>query len=196
MFTYPVAMDLTAHLDRIRRFFRTRRRMPTYREIARLAGYRSTNAAAKLVNALVAAGVVIRDRAGHITLPDPFGTARVLGTVEAGWPSPAEEELADTMSLDEWLIGNKEATFMLKVRGDSMRDAGIMPGDMVLVERGSQAREGDIVIAEVDGAWTMKYLRTRDGKPALIPANPKFRPIVPRDQLNITAVVKAVIRKY
>ncbi|HTP56975.1 MAG TPA: transcriptional repressor LexA [Candidatus Paceibacterota bacterium] len=189
-------MDPTPAIRRIRRFFQQRRRMPTYREIARLVGYRSTNAVAKLVNVLVAGGSVVRDTTGHLTLPDPFGTARVLGTVEAGWPSPAEEELADTMSLDEWLISNREATFMLKVRGESMRDAGIMPGDMVLVERGSQARDGDIVVAEVDGAWTMKYLRHRDGKALLMPANPKFRPIVPRDQLNITAVVKAVIRKY
>lgn len=170
--------------------------MPTYREIAHLVGYRSTNAVAKLVEALVGAGLIARDDAGHIILPDPFGTTRVLGTVEAGWPSPAEEELADTMSLDEWLISNREATFMLKVRGESMREAGIMPGDMVLVERGSQARDGDIVVAEVDGAWTMKYLKHRNGKAFLLPANSKFRPIIPRDQLNITAVVKAVIRKY
>lgn len=189
-------MDLASPIRRIRTFFRQRHRMPTYREIARLSGYRSTNAVAKLINALTVAGLIVRDDAGHIVLPNPFGTARVLGTVEAGWPSPAEEELADTMSLDEWLIGNREATFMLKVRGESMRDAGIMPGDMVLVERGSQARDGDIVVAEVDGAWTMKYLKHRNGKAFLLPANSRFSPIIPRDQLNITAVVKAVIRKY
>ena len=130
------------------------------------------------------------------TLADPFGRTRVLGTVEAGFPSPAEEELTDTMSLDEWLIGNKEATFMLKVRGESMQGAGIIQGDMVLVERGVTPREGDIVIAEVDGAWTMKYLRHRNGRVMLEPANPKFRPIFPSEELNIAAVVKAVIRKY
>ena len=189
-------MDLQAAIHRIRTFFLKRHRMPTYREIARLVGYRSTNAVAKLVGALTGAGLIARDDAGHIIIPNPFGAARLLGTVEAGWPSPAEEELADTMSLDEWLIGNREATFMLKVRGESMRDAGIMPGDMVLVERGSQARDGDIVVAEVDGAWTMKYLKHRNGTAFLAPANSKFHPIIPRDNLNITAVVKAVIRKY
>ena len=86
---------------------------------------------------------------------------RVRGTVEAGFPSPAEEELVDTLSLDELLIQNREASFLLKVTGDSMTGAGIMPGDMVIVDRGRTAKSGDIVIAEVDGQWTMKYLRKR-----------------------------------
>jgi SOS regulatory protein LexA len=196
LYTYTVYMNTDASSSRLSAFFRTKRRMPTWREMMKLFGYRSPNAVTKLVVRLIAAGILIRDRDGHITLVNPFGHARVLGTVEAGFPSPAEEELADTLSLDEWLIANKEATFMLKVRGESMIDAGIMPGDMVLVERGLQARDGDIVIAEVDGAWTMKYLRHRSGRAVLIPANAKFRPIEPKDDLSITAVVKAVIRKY
>ena len=189
-------MDMQTVIGRIARFWRQRRRMPSFRELANLAGYRSTNAAAKLVTRLEKLGVLERDTTGSLIPKHLWGAARLLGTVEAGWPSPAEEELADTMSLDEWLIGNKEATFMLKVRGESMRDAGIMPGDMVLVERGAQARDGDVIIAEVDGAWTMKTLKHRGGKPVLMPANRNFSPIVPKDELNIAAVVKAVIRKY
>lgn len=182
--------------ERLAGFFRSKGRMPTWREMMRLFGYRSPNAVTKLVHRLVEAGVLTRDRSGHITLTNPFSHARVLGTVEAGFPSPAEEELADTMSLDEWLIGNKEATFMLKVRGESMRDAGIMPGDMVLVERGLTPHDGEIVIAEVDNAWTMKYFRHRQGRVVLEPANPKFKPIYPAEGLTVAAVVKAVIRKY
>jgi repressor LexA len=189
-------MNTDASANRLSAFFRSRHRMPTWREMMKLFGYRSPNAVTKLVARLIDAGILARDRDGHLSLTNPFGHARVLGTVEAGFPSPAEEELADTLSLDEWLIANKEATFMLKVRGESMIDAGIMPGDMVLVERGQEARDGDIVIAEVDGAWTMKYLRHRSGRPVLIPANVKFKPIEPKEDLNITAVVKAVIRKY
>src|ERR1700693_3413162 len=83
----------------------------------------------------------------------------VLGSVAAGFPSPAEEELVDTLSLDDLLIQNREATFLLKVSGDSMTGAGILPGDMVIVDKGQTPKSGDIVIAEVDGAWTMKYLR-------------------------------------
>ena len=189
-------MNPVSAAERLTDFFRSRHRMPTWREMMRLFRYRSPNAVTKLIARLEQADVIRRDRDGHLVLVNPFSHARVLGTVEAGFPSPAEEELADTMSLDEWLISNKEATFMLKVRGESMRDAGIMPGDMVLVERGATAHDGDIIIAEVDNAWTMKYLRHRNGRVVLEPANPRFRPIVPSEELNVTAVVKAVIRKY
>lgn len=196
MFTYHGCMVADARLEKLRSFFRARGRMPTFREMARLWGYRSTNAAAKLVAKLADAGALVRDSAGRLALADPFSSVRLLGTVQAGWPSPAEEELADTMSLDEWLVRNREATFMLKVQGLSMVDAGIMPGDMVLVERGAHAPEGSIVVAEVDGAWTVKYLRRRHGRLVLEPANPDYRTIVPQGELNIAAVVRAVIRKY
>ena len=121
---------------------------------------------------------------------------KVLGMVEAGFPSPAEEELVDTLSLDELLIQNREASFLLKVTGDSMTGAGILPGDMVIVDRGQTPKSGDIVIAEVDGQWTMKYLRKRGESVTLIPANPKYKPIKPQHELMIAGVVTAVVRKY
>jgi repressor LexA len=128
-------------------------------------------------------------------LPAAF-PIKFLGAVDAGWPSPAEEELRDTLSLDDLLIQNREASFLLKVSGDSMSGAGILPGDMVIVDRGLTPKSGDIVIAEVDGAWTMKYLRKRGESVALIPANPKYRPIRPKRELKIAGVVTAVVRKY
>jgi repressor LexA len=121
---------------------------------------------------------------------------RLIGTVEAGWPSPAEEELVDILSLDELLITNREASFLLRVTGDSMTGAGIMPGDLVIVDRGQAPKSGDIVIAEVDGQWTMKYLRKRGDTVMLLPANPKYKPIRPQRELTIAGVVTAVVRKY
>src|SRR5256712_10035125 len=130
----------------------------------------------------------------------PLGTIcaclPVLGTVSAGFPSPADEELTDTMSLDEYLIGNKEATYILKVNGHSMIDAGILPGDMLLVERGADPRDGDIVIAQVDREWTMKYFHKRGAAVFLEAANKDYQPIHPQEELKIAAVVRAVIRKY
>lgn len=126
----------------------------------------------------------------------PSRTAPVLGTVEAGFPSPAEEELVDNLSLDEMLIQNREASFLLKVTGDSMTGAGIMPNDMVIVDRSQTPKSGDIVIAEVDGQWTMKYLRKRGDSVMLVPANPKYKPITPKNELTIAGVVTAVVRKY
>ena len=104
--------------------------------------------------------------------------------------------MGDTLTLDEFLIGNKDATYMLKVKGDSMIEAGIQEGDMVLVERSNQAKVDQIVIAEVDGGFTMKYYKTKNGKPYLLPANSSLKPIYPEEELRIVAVVKAVIRKY
>ena len=120
----------------------------------------------------------------------------LLGQIQAGFPSPAEEELSDTMSFDEYLIDNKEASYILKVKGDSMIDAGICEGDMVIVERTTNAKPGNIVIAEVDGEWTMKYLRERAGSYYLQAANKKYKPIVPEEGLKVVAIVKAVVRKY
>ena len=144
---------------KIANFYKRNRRMPNYAEIMDLLRFKSKNSVFKLLKKLEAQGVITRDEKGFIIPKRLFGAIRVLGTIEAGFPSPAEEELVDTMTLDEWLIKNKEATYMLKVKGDSMIDAGIMEGDMVLLDRSKEAKSGDIVVAEVDGAWTMKVRR-------------------------------------
>jgi repressor LexA len=177
-------------------FYRKSGRMPSFSEIGRLCGLRSKNAVSKLVGRLERLKVLGRDEKGRLVPGSMASPVRVLGTVEAGFPSPAEEELVDTLSLDRLLVQNPEATFILKVSGDSMSGAGILPGDMVLVDRGQAPKSGDIVIAEVDGAWTMKYLKKRGENVALIPANPNYKPIRPKTELKIAGVVTAVIRKY
>lgn len=195
MYTYNVFMENTPFAN-LKKFYRSQKRMPSLGEFARLMGFKSRNAALKLAKKLANAGIIEKDETGRLLPGKLFYGIRILGTVEAGWPSPAEEELSDTMSLEEWLIGNKDATYMLKVKGDSMIDAGILPGDTVLVERTQNAKDGDIVIAEVDNEWTMKYLKKTGSRVYLLAANKKYRPILPRESLKITAVVKAVIRKY
>ena len=171
--------------------------MPSYSEIMDLTGYKSKSAVHYFIEKLVAEGIVMKDQKKRLILQKNYeGEVRVLGTVEAGFPSPAEEELADTLSLDDYLIKNKEATYMLRVKGDSMIDAGIMEGDMVLVERGKNPKIGDIVIAEVDREFTMKYFRIKNGKPYLEPSNQNYKPIYPERSLNVLGIVKAVIRKY
>ncbi len=187
---------LGSRITEIRRFYEEKGRMPSYAEMGGLFGLKSKNAVFKLVGRFEAAGAARRDEKGRLIPLSIKAATRLLGTVEAGWPSPAEEELADTVSLDEFLIQNPDATFMLKVSGDSMSGAGILPGDMVLVDKGRVPKSGDIVIAEVDGEWTMKYLRKRGASVSLVPANPNYKPIRPREELRIAGVVSAVIRKY
>ena len=150
------------HRSRIRdiaRFHQKNGRMPSFSELCKITGLRSKNSVFKLVARLEKLKVLERDRTGRLIAGSIACPLKVLGTVEAGFPSPAEEELVDTLSLDDFLIQNREATFLLKVSGDSMSDAGILPGDMVIVDKGRTPKSGDIVIAQVDGEWTMKLAR-------------------------------------
>ena len=178
--------------------------MPVYTEIMRLVGFKSKNAVAKLLDKLIEEGVLDRDPSGHLIPNKLMGEVPVLGLVEAGFPTTAEESLLDTMNIDDYLIQNKDATYLLEVKGESMIDAGIHEGDLVIAEKlifgtysgGKTVRDGDIVIAIVDGGSTMKYYRNRKGKVYLEPANKDFSLIYPESQLEVTAIVKGVIRKY
>jgi SOS regulatory protein LexA len=177
-------------------FYRSQKRMPSDSELMTVVGCRSKNAASKLVERFVQRHWLAEDAAGKLLPRRHVHALRLLGTVAAGFPSPAEEELLDTVTLEDLLIRNKEATYLLKVHGDSMIEAGILPGDYLLVERGSAARDGDIVIAQIDHEWTMKYFRRRGRKVFLEAANTDYQPIHPTEELQIAAVVRAVIRTY
>src|SRR3989344_4645792 len=172
--------------------------MPSYSEMLPLFGLKSKNAIFKIVEKLVKAGLVAKDHLGRLVPTDSFGEVPMLGLVTAGLPASVEEELADTVSIDDMLIGKKDLTYMLEVDGDSMIDAHIEKGDMVLVERATVARDMQIVIAEVDGEFTMKYFRIKKSssgeKAWLEPANKNYSPIYPEHSLNVIAVLKAVIR--
>lgn len=77
------------------------------------------------------------------------------GSVNAGWPSPAEEELGDTLSLDEWLLPRKEASFLLQARGLALQHRGILPGDTLIVERGRTPRRADIIAIDRAGVLSV-----------------------------------------
>ncbi len=187
---------LLKRFELIKGFYLKNSRMPSYSEMAGLFGFKSKNAVYKVVGKLIEEKVLRKDKKGRVVLvADPI-YIRVLGYVEAGFPSPAEEELLDAVSLNKFLIKNPNSTFMLKVSGDSMVEAGIMPGDFVLVDRSLKPKNGNIVIARVDGEWTIKYLRKRDNRFILVPANKRFETIIPKDELYIAGVVIGVIRKY
>ncbi len=182
--------------QKIESFYHAKKRMPSYSEMMTLFGFKSKNAVYRLVEKLMDAGLVTKDHLGRILPSKSFGEVSVLGLVKAGFPAPAEEEMQDTMSLDDFLIRKKEVTYILQVDGDSMIDAHIEEGDMVIVEKTDKAKDGQIVIAEVDEEFTMKYFRVQGNKVWLEPANKKYKPIYPEHNLRIAAVVKAVIRKY
>jgi repressor LexA len=177
-------------------FYQAQKRMPSYREVAKMCGYASTQAAVRVVHKWMEEEFIEKDDTGRLIKGPSFSRLRVLGIVEAGFPTPAEEDHADTISLDEFLIDNKDASYMLKVKGDSMIDAGIQEGDFVIAERTHNPKVGEIVIAEVDQGWTMKYLRKNAKGYFLEAANENYKPIYPEEELKIAAVVKGVVRKY
>lgn len=193
----PRKIDYGHVLSKLQTFHARRKRLPSFSEIQALLGYQSKGGVWRLVRHLLKRGVLRQDGTGRL-LPTPLfqGGIKLLGTVQAGFPSPAEEELADTLSLDEFLIRKRESTYLVKVTGDSMIEAGIMPGDLVIVERGREPQSGDVVIAQVDGAWTLKYFEKRGGRVLLRAANKKYGPISPREELSIGGVVIANVRKY
>jgi len=181
----------------LRVFWAGHGRLPSFAEFQTLFGYRSKGGVSRLMEHLLQRGVVTRDREGRLSATALLkGSVKVLGVVQAGFPSPAEEELIDIISLDQFLIKKPEASYLIKVTGDSMLDAGIHPGDLVVVERGRDPRSGDIVIAEVDGSWTMKYYHKRGRQVVLKAANKAYPPITPQHELVIGGVVTACIRKY
>jgi SOS regulatory protein LexA len=187
---------LPHRISALRDFHRSSGRMPSFSELGRLVGLRSKHAVWKLVKRLEAGGVVARDGTGRLIPGSKMGAVKLLGTVEAGFPGPADEGLLETISLDHWLVRNREASFLLKVSGDSMIDAGILPGDLVIVDRSRQPKNGDVVVAEVDGAWTIKHFRKQGEAVTLLPANTRYAPIKARSELRIAGVVTSVIRSY
>lgn len=178
------------------KYFQRHKRLPSYAEMMELFGFKSKNAVAKVVQKLIEAELVQKDDNNKlIALPKLFG-AQLLGSVQAGFPTHAEEEQGEAISLDEYLIGKHEQTYLLEVNGDSMIEAGINEGDLVIVEQGATPREHDIVVAEVDGDWTLKYYIKEKGRVILRPANKDYRDIIPQSELKIGGVVTGVVRKY
>ncbi len=107
------------------------------------------------------------------SVPLPLFTGRV----PAGFASPADDYLDQKLDLNELLIAHPAATFFVKVDGDSMIGAGIHTGDILIVDRALEARSGQIILAILNGEFTVKRLRKEDGRILLYPENPKYRPI-------------------
>lgn len=184
-----------ASLEKVKGFYERQGRMPSYSEIASLFGYASKQAAHRLAEKLIKAGEIAKDDKGRL-IPRFTSGRPLLGYVQAGFPSPAEEELADCLTIDQYLVRRPEASFLLKVSGDSMIDAGIMPGDIVIIERGRSPQAGDIVLAEIDREWTLKYYRKEGSQVVLEPANSRYPKLRPQEQLQIAGIAAAVIRRY
>jgi repressor LexA len=170
---------------------------PTREEIMRAFGFRSPNAAQAHLQALARKGV-IELRAGAsrgIRLRDGGGLP-LVGRVAAGQPILAEQHIEDHYSVDPRLF-TPAPDYLLRVRGQSMRDAGILDGDLLAVHRTPEARNGQIVVARLEDEVTVKRFRRRGNRVTLLPENPEFEPIVVdlrREPLVIEGIGVGVIR--
>jgi len=126
----------------------------------------------------------------------PASLTAITCAISAGFPSPAEDHSCRRIDLNEVLIKHPQATFLMRVRGPSMREAGIDDGDSVIVDRSLKAAHGRVVVAVVDGEFTVKRLWKRGDNVKLQAANPTYPDITPRDgqTLEVWGVVTHAIK--
>ncbi len=117
--------------------------------------------------------------------------------VPAGFPSPANDYMEGCLDLNEYLVRNKAASFFIRVAGDSMREAGILSGDILLVDRSVEPAHNRIVVAMLDGELTVKRLCFKQGRVFLTAENPSYQPLEVTEDMEayLWGVVTAVIRK-
>ncbi len=189
-------------LDYIRSVTRVRNYPPSVREIGEAVGLSSSSTVHNHLNQLERRGLIKRDASKSRTvqlvqekeIDDKRRSAiavPIVGNVAAGVPILAEQNIEDHLMLSPDIA--KEGWFLLKVRGDSMVNAAILDGDLVLVRPKQEASNGEIIVALVEDEATVKRFHRENGRVELIAENPNYAPIVP-DSLSIVGDVRAVIR--
>lgn len=183
----------------IRRFQSERGFPPTIREIGRASGISSTNGVRYYLTMLEKAGHLKRQskvsRGTGLTSRPHAGGIPILGRIAAGQPNLAEQSFDGALEMNE-VFGDPDGLFALRVRGDSMVEAGVFQGDYVVVRQREQATNGDMVVALVGDEATVKYYRPHADHIELIPANANYAPIrvEPGTDFRILGVVTGVLR--
>ena len=185
------------YLPRLRDYYARWRGLPSYNRLTGVLGLASRSAVSKVLIRLRDAGYLERTP-DEVWVPTRRFFERPLADVHvpAGIPATVSDAGSDTLIVDDYLIDKPSRTVLVPVKGESMLDAGIHPGDMVVVEKGSKAKPGDIVVAIVDNEFTIKTLALERGKPVLRPANRAYPVIRPSSSLEIFGVVVGLARKY
>ena len=190
-------------LRRMEEYIRERQRKdgvsPSYRRIMHALGMSSLNLVQRYVLALENQGRIRRTRLGSIALPKRLDAGKnkitpLVGDIACGQPSFAEENIEASYALPEAIFGKGEL-FMLHTHGDSMIEAGIREGDLIVVRKQNTADDGQIVVAFMDGEATLKRLFHKDGKIVLHPENRQMQDIVV-DNCEIQGVLVSCIKMY
>jgi repressor LexA len=185
------------YLARLRDYYARHRVLPSYSRIGVLVRLNSKASVAGLVQRLKAEGFVESTPDRRLKPGRRFFERPVTESVQAGQPTLAPDIIApDTITIDERLIPNPSKTVLIKVKGDSMIDAGIHEGDLVVVEKRVSANVGDIVVAIIDNEFTLKRLHKERGRVVLKPENKAYPVIRPKGDLEIFGVVVGQFRTY
>lgn len=185
------------HLATLQGYYAEHRVLPSYARLMSLLGFASKSAVKKVLERLENAGMLERTLDGDWAPSERF-FERAIATqpVPAGTPISADADIHEQISIDRFLIDQPAKTVLIRVKGDSMVDAGIRHGDLAVVERKTEASQGDIVVAVVDDEFTLKTLaRDKDGY-HLLPANPNYSVIRPNGKLEIFGVLVGLVRRY
>ncbi|MBC8128244.1 MAG: repressor LexA [Gloeobacteraceae cyanobacterium ES-bin-144] len=174
---------------------------PSIREICEKLGFKSTNAAAEIINSLETCGEITRvqGRARSIRLVRrPAVGIPLLGSIPAGLPVESVAETMESFGLDPTVFGirNPHDAFALRVRGDSMTGRNFFDGDLVLFDRSAAPKHQDVVAALIDQECTLKTLVLKKGRAWLKAENPVYPDLAPAHDLQIQGVAKAVIRIF
>ncbi len=185
-----------SYLSLLQDYYAEHRALPSYASIGHLLGLKSKSSVAAMVARLKLAGFLDTTPDRRLA-PTARFFARPLAEspVQAGMPNPVEDAPGDALTIDDYLIEHPSQTVLVRVKGDSMIDAGILEGDLVVVEKAASAKRGDIVVAIVDGQFTLKRLEVERGKFVLTPENPAYPVIRPEADLEIFGVMVGLVRK-
>ncbi len=186
------------YLDKLRDYFARHRSLPSFSAIAGLLGLKSTSSVSALAKRLKLQGFLDAGPDKRLTPGKRFFEREILDSVRAGLPAAANDGGSEVLTIDDYLINSPSRTVLLRVKGDSMIDAGMVEGDILIVEKGAPARAGEIVVAIVDNEFTVKYLdvdkKTREFY--LRPGNKAYPNIRPQTSLELFGKVVGQFRKY
>lgn len=188
--------DDVQYLDQLRDYYARHRVLPSYSAIGELVGLRSKASVAEMVQRLKTSKFLNSTPDRRLGPGDRFFERPVAESVQAGLPSPVYDNVPDVLGIDDYLVRHPSRTLLIRVKGDSMIDAGIHAGDIVIVEKATSARVGEIVVAIVENEFTLKRLAREKNRYVLQPENKAYPVIRPKGELEIFGVVVGLIRKY
>ena len=184
------------YLEKLQDYYARHRVLPSYSAIGTLVGLNSKASVAGMVLRLKGEGFLESSPDRRLKPGARFFERPLAESVRAGLPSPAADAIPERLSIDEYLVARPSKTILITVKGDSMIDAGIHPGDVVVVEKRASANIGEIVIAIIDNEFTLKRLHKERGRIVLKPENKAYPVIRPQDDLEIFGVVVGQFRRY